>query len=246
MRNEDEKSERRGFFPPTRWSLVRNVRADRTTIALDALGSLFSLYRQPLVTFLRHSGHSVTEAEELVQGFFAHAVESQLLVKAAPERGTLRSFLLSSLKHYTVSEFRKRGAQKRGGGRPNVPLEEVTELDQEQLLDPNGIPAERCYDLAWARSIARQAAAALEQSLHQKGKRHLFVRLSPFLLSGAPTTGYESAASALGISTNALKLALQRLRRAYYAELRKAVSVTVATSAETDDEVRYILELLKL
>lgn len=246
MSEQNEKKEGRGFFPPTRWSLVKNAKADRTTVALDALGSLFTVYRQPLVAYLRYSNHPPNEAEELVQGFFAHAVETQLLKKASPERGTLRSFLLSSLKNYVISEARKRSALKRGGGQPNLSLEEVTREDYDQWVDPNGMAPEQYYDIAWARSIARQAIASLEESLRAKDKHHLFVRLSPFLLSGNQTTTYEDAAAGLGISMNALKLALQRLQRAYYAELRKAILGTGSMRSEADDEVRYVLEILKV
>jgi len=51
-------------------------------------------------------------------------------------RGKFRSFLLSSLKNFLVNEWQRAHAEKRGGGRSFLSLEEQREAETRLLTDP--------------------------------------------------------------------------------------------------------------
>jgi hypothetical protein len=54
---------------------------------------------------LRHRGHALPEAQDLVQGFFAHLLEQNTLSRADREKGRLRTFLLGSMQNFLCNEY---------------------------------------------------------------------------------------------------------------------------------------------
>ena len=56
------------------------------------------------------------DAEDLTQGFFALLLQRRNFDDVRKEKGRLRSYLLTSLKHFLVSEHRRAMAVKRGKG----------------------------------------------------------------------------------------------------------------------------------
>jgi len=70
-----------------------------------------------------------------------------------------------------------------------------------------------------------------------------FERLQEFL-TGAGTGTYRKAASDLGMTEDAVKVAVHRLRHRYGEMLRKEVEETVADPAQVDGEIRYLLAVI--
>src|SRR5256714_14667684 len=82
-------------FQTTHWTLVLRARQTQSEIsAQKALSNFCEAYWPPLYAFLRHRGHASPEAQDLVQGFFAHLLEQNTLSRADQEKGRLRTFLL--------------------------------------------------------------------------------------------------------------------------------------------------------
>ena len=109
--------ERSPNFPDTRWSLVlaasgRDADDARARAALDELSGQ---YWFPLYAFARRCGHDPAAAEDLTQGFFMLLLSHELLAKADPERGRLRSYLLGTFKNFMSTETRREHREKRGG-----------------------------------------------------------------------------------------------------------------------------------
>ena len=77
------------------------------------LGSA-SAYWPPLYAFARHRGNGPEDAQDLVQGFFQHLIESQALGTIDQAKGRFRSFLLASFQNFMAMERRRAGAEKRG------------------------------------------------------------------------------------------------------------------------------------
>ena len=86
-----------------------------------ALESLCRTYWNPLYAYVRHQGHSPHDAQDLTQEFFARLLEKKYLKLARRERGRFRSFLLKSLKHFLINEWKRGQSQKRGGGGRSSP-----------------------------------------------------------------------------------------------------------------------------
>ena len=68
----------------------------------------------PLYAFLRRSGRSKEDAEDVVQEFFARLHSGDLLGAVDSERGRFRSFILTALKNLDRDVYRSESALKRG------------------------------------------------------------------------------------------------------------------------------------
>jgi len=65
-------------------------------------------------------------------------------------------------------------------------------------------------------------------------------------LSGdAPVSSYRELGEALGMSEDAVKVAVHRLRRRFGELLREEIAETVGDPSEVDDEIRYLLGALR-
>src|SRR5438874_10897704 len=93
-------------FQTTHWTVVLRAREeDSTESAQQALSGFCEAYWPPLYSFLRHRGYSSADAQDLVQGFFAHLLEQNTLIRADQQKGRLRTFLLGSLQNFLYNEF---------------------------------------------------------------------------------------------------------------------------------------------
>src|SRR6185436_7153471 len=103
-------------FATTHWSVVLAAGHGSGTGAQAALEKLCRAYWFPLYVFARRQGNSPEDAQDLTQDFFCRLLEKNYLAKADPDRGKFRTFLLRSLKHFLVNEWKRAGRLKRGGG----------------------------------------------------------------------------------------------------------------------------------
>ena len=109
-------------FTTTHWSVVLEAQGE-SPAAQEALEVLCRTYWRPVYGFVRRQGIRPEEAEDLTQGFFALLLERRDLDAVRKEKGRLRSYLLTALKHFLASEQRRAMALKRGKGQQLVPLE---------------------------------------------------------------------------------------------------------------------------
>jgi len=113
----------RPVFVTTHWSLVLSARDKQSPQSAGALEKLCRAYWYPLYAYVRRSGQSKENAEDLTQAFFARLLEKNFLDSAEQERGRFRSFLLVALKRFLANEWDRLKAQKRGGFQTHVPLD---------------------------------------------------------------------------------------------------------------------------
>src|SRR4030081_2797787 len=103
-------------FQTTHWTLVLQARQiGATESAQQALTAFCEAYWPPLYAFLRHRRYTSTDAQDLVQAFFAHLLAQNTLSRADQAKGHLRTFLLGSLKNFLINEHDRARALKRGG-----------------------------------------------------------------------------------------------------------------------------------
>src|SRR5215831_8214226 len=119
---KDFPTEAMGFHT-THWTVVLGARSGDGPGAAEALGSLCSTYWYPLYAFIRRSGFTPHDAEDLTQGFFYGFLRKDSLTKVDPQAGKFRSYLLVCLKHYVANERRRAHAQRRGAGAQVVRLD---------------------------------------------------------------------------------------------------------------------------
>src|SRR5439155_2584828 len=158
-------------FQTTHWTLVLRARQTQSEIsAQQALSNFCEAYWPPLYAFLRHRGHASAEAQDLVQGFFAHLLEKNTLSRADKEKGRLRTFLLGSLQNFLCNEYDRGHRLKRGGGHQIVSMDEHLPEAEASMMDAAHLSDSRGYDLMWASNIVKRAWQHLQNAFEAEGK----------------------------------------------------------------------------
>ena len=244
-----EVAESRGFGT-TRWSLILSLAgssADEQK-ARDALAELCRTYWRPVFLFVSRQGHSLEEAQDLTQDFFAMILESDWLQRADQHRGRFRSFLLKSLQNFLSHAREKTRAVKRGGRIEFVSWDEWMAEAPSQLSIPTEalafIPPEHLFDLRWAATVVEHALQRLREECEAKGRLRLFETLSVHLTLERGDLSYASLAHTLGIAEAMVKKQLHNLRKRYRWFLRDEVAHTVDNLADIDDEIRHLCAAL--
>ena len=129
-----------GVFPRTRWSVVLAARQQASPESAVALESICRAYWYPLYAYVRRSGYSPHDAQDLTQEFFWRVLEKRWLESADPDKGKLRTFLVVALKRFLAKEWRRESAQRRGGGQTPVPFD--TAFAESRLAADPGL---RCH-----------------------------------------------------------------------------------------------------
>jgi DNA-directed RNA polymerase specialized sigma24 family protein len=213
--------------------------------AREALSGFCEAYWPPLYSFLRHRGFSSADAQDLVQGFFAHLLERNTLVRADQQKGRLRTFLLTSLQNFLFNEYDRARALKRGGGSQIVSIEEHLPEAEAAMLATSHLSDAGCYDLVWASNIVARAWQNLQKAFVAEGKAEWLEELRPFIAGGSATPpNQEEAAARLGVPIATLRTWLSRLRQRYRESLRMEVATTVSNPADVDEELRHLYQIL--
>ena len=167
-------------FTTTQWSVVLSAQGESPS-AQEALEKLCRTYWWPLYGFVRRQGCSPEEAQDLTQGFFARLLERRDLDSVRREKGRLRSYLLTSLKHFMANANRSATAIKRGQGRVPVPLEELLSRERTELEPADTLSADRIYERRWAVTLLDQVLARLGKEYRAAGNASLFEQFEQFL-----------------------------------------------------------------
>ena len=232
-------------FHTTHWSVVvQAVESQPPASAREALGEFCRVYWPPLYTFVRRSGHSPSDAQDLVQGFFAHLLSEDTLSRAERAKGRLRTFLLGALQRYLSNESGRANALKRGGGRQIVSLDDYQADAEAVLLAAGGADEASSYDRVWVRTLVDRAWVRLQGEFAANGKARLLAETKPFLVGGTELPSQEEVAARLGIPFATLRTILRRARQRYRDLLRDEVARTVANPVQVDEELRYLYQLL--
>ena len=233
-------------FQTTHWTMV--LRAGETqsdTSAQKALSNFCEAYWPPLYAFVRHRGHASPEAQDLVQGFFAHVLEQNTLSRADREKGKLRTFLLGSFQNYLFNEYDRARALKRGGGHQILSIDEHLPEAEASMMETMHLSDSAAYDLVWASNIVKRAWQHLENEFETEGKAESLEVLRPFVAGGERTPpNQEEAAAKLGVPIATLRTWLWRLRQRYREALRMEVASTVSDPSEVDQELHYLYQIL--
>ena len=228
-------------FDTTNWSVVLKAGSGDTTGCREALSALCETYWYPVYAFVRRSGASAEDAEDLTQAYFARFLEKRFLDDVRPERGRFRSFLLVSVRNFLHNERDRERAQKRGGGQRPLPLhgEEGEVRYEREPVD--AVTPEVLFERAWVRAVLDRALARLEAESERELRGERFARLRSFLTGDGPEATYAEIAREWGVGESAVRVAVHRLRRRFGAVLRDEVGRTVEDPAEVEEEIRHLL-----
>lgn len=229
-----------GRFQTTRWSLVKRA---GTKEGEDSLAVLCRGYWYPLYAYLRRRGLPVDDAQDLTQGFFLHLFSNPILVRADPEKGRFRSFLLGAMNHFLANERRRQTAGKRGGGIQAISFDSV-EAERRFAMEPvDGVSPEVQFERSWAYALLERVFARLGEDYSQVGKGALFAALHPYLAGKAGQRSYDEVADELGMNANSIGVAIHRMRRRYGELVRAEIAQTVSSSEEIEPELAHLFEI---
>jgi RNA polymerase sigma factor (sigma-70 family) len=232
-------------FVTTHWSVVLSARDPQSPQSAAALEKLCRSYWFPLYAYIRRSGQSKENAEDLTQAFFARLLEKKFLDDAQQERGRFRSFLLVVLKRFLANEWERAHAQKRGGFQTHLSLDtEMAERKFQSEIASAEIPPDRAFERRWALTLLEQTMSRLRSEFEHAGKISEFERLKIFLTADRREIPYAAVAAELGMNESALRVAVHRLRMRYRELFREEIGHTLAEGESVDAELRYLLSVL--
>jgi RNA polymerase sigma factor (sigma-70 family) len=231
-------------FATTHWSVVLTAQGE-SPAAHEALEKLCRTYWRPIYGFVRRQGVGTEDAKDLTQGFFALLLERRDLDAVRKEKGRLRSYLLTSLKHFLASEHRRAMTVKRGKGQQLIPLEEFRTNERVEMEPADPLSANRLFERHWALTLMEQVLRRLKDEYRTAGNAGLFDSLKQLLPDEPGAQSRAEIASQLGMTDNALRQAFHRFRHRYQLLLREEISHTVAIASDVEDELRYLITVLR-
>jgi RNA polymerase sigma-70 factor (ECF subfamily) len=216
-----------------------------SAVAREAMAQLCQLYWYPLYAYARRQGADADAARDLTQGFFEHLLEHELVARAEASRGRFRSYLLQCFKNFASSERARARREKRGGGDLILSLD-VPGMEQRFAGDlADGRDPESLYERQWALAVVEEALRRLRQEFVVAGRERTFTALAPRLTGDPDGVSSRELARELGTTEGTVDVMVHRLRRQYREALSAVVLRTVASPAEVEEELRYLLRVLQ-
>ena len=230
-------------FETTHWSLIIRAGNAGAPDAAAALSTLCETYWYPVYAFIRRSGRSVEDSQDLTQAFFAKVLEKNYFKDARQDRGRFRSFLLASVRHFLSNQRDFDRADKRGGGQALLSLEFDDGERKYQIEPEDDATPETVYERRWALAALEAGMRRLAAKYDSETRRRLFDKLRPFL-TGADPQSYTELSADLDMTEGALRVATHRLRQQFAASLREVIGETVDTADEVSDELRHLMAVV--
>src|SRR5256886_15152585 len=189
----------------TRWSIVLSCTDSQgdEEKAHAALAELCKIYWRPVFAFICRQGHSVPDAQDLTQDFFAMVLKGRLLQRADRSRGRFRSLVLKALQNFLHDAVDKRHARKRGGDVEFVSWDDwMAEAPSQLTVSAQALeswPAEQLFDLRWAATVVEHALRRLREECEGQGRLRAFEALRPCLGAERQDVSYPTLSHTLGV-----------------------------------------------
>ncbi len=226
----------------TNWEDVFRAADDDPAVRREALGCLLTRYRRLLKARLASRyGFSEDDAEDLLQDFIQKKIlEEEILEEADPARGRFRTFLLTVLERFTISELRKRGARKRKADQAGS-LNGVEEPFVFTSTRPHPL------DAAWAVGTLVDAARRLHEDYATRKRPDLwgvFVGRVLALVAGGQAVPTEQLVRQYHFRTSTEAYNAQTTVRRRFGALLREVIAEEFGSADVPTRLRELYELV--
>jgi len=240
----DGTTHRGAAFTTTHCSVVLEAQSP-TPAAQAALEKLCATYWRPIYGFVRRQGVGPEEAKDLTQGFFALLLERRDFDAVRKEKGRLRSYLLTSLKHFLTNEHERGMAIKRGEGQRLVALDQLCEDERAGFEPADTSTPDQIYERRWALALMNQVLIRLGEEYRTARNVVLFDRLKAVLTYEPDCPSQAQIANELAMTENAVNQAFHRLRERYRLLLREEIAHTVMAPGDIEDELRHLVAVLR-
>jgi DNA-directed RNA polymerase specialized sigma24 family protein len=227
-------------FPDTRHSVLEALRTSDPESRRAAADLLVRAYRAPVLAALGGKWNlEAADAEDLVQEFFATALEKEWLQRFDPNRARFRTFLRIAADRFAANAHQAQRRLKRGGALSARPLE-----DQELIGADGDEEADRKFRAVWVRSVFELAHAALIGETEAE-ERYIHLRLfeaydlSELADDARPT--YAELAAQHGLSDTQVINHLAWARRRFRSHVLEVLRRLAGSEAEYREDVRDLL-----
>jgi RNA polymerase sigma factor (sigma-70 family) len=231
-------------FPQTRWSVVLAAKRETSAASAAALETICRAYWYPLYAYVRRSGYSSHDAQDLTQEFFCRLLEKRWLDTADREKGRLRTFLIVVLKKFMVSEWRRVSSQRRGGGHLHVQMDTAFAESRYAAESESRLQPDEAFDQQWAITLHDLTLERLENEFAAAGKANEFDALKDCLMAVHGKIDYASVAERIGFSEGAARVAVHRLRKRFREIYREEIAQTLSETADVEAELRHLARAL--
>lgn len=233
------------LFAHTPWTIIIAAGQTNNAASEKALEHLCRAYWPPIYGHLRMKGHTTHQAQDLAQEFFTRLLRGGAFAGVSPEKGRFRSFLLASLKHFLINEWKRERTLKRGGGAILVDLDALEPSVRNACEPHSGEDPERAYDKRWALTLLAKVRLRMQKEYEAAGQLDRHDALKGYLLDGEEPTSYAETSTRLGISESAVKSAVYKIRQRFGQLLRAEIARTVTTDEEVEEELRELIAALR-
>lgn len=226
--------------------MVVAARRETSVESAAALESICRAYWYPLYAYVRRSGHSAHDAQDLTQEFFSRLLQKRWLDSADREKGKLRTFLIVALKKFMAKEWRRASAQKRGGGRSHVPMDTAFAESRYAADSSSELRADDIFEQQWALTLLELTVNRLRGEFAAAGKPEDFEEMKTCLMAERGGIDYASVAGRLGLSEGAARVAVHRLRKRFREIFREEIAQTLSEETDLHGELRHLAQALAL
>jgi RNA polymerase sigma-70 factor (ECF subfamily) len=229
-------------YPPTRISLLVEVKGSDDKKQFAALSELCRIYWYPVYSTARKCGCPAQDAADLTQELFRRLVKNDGFASIQKERGRLRAYLRTSVKRLCQENYRRETAGKRIPGRVLYPID-AEEGDARYLREElsGGEAPDIHFDRMWIQALLREVENRLAEEFNYGPMKARFEALRPYIMDGSAKIGYAELAAELGVKEGALKTSLSRLRTRFREAFRAEVAHIVSDEDAVEDEIRSLL-----
>jgi len=230
-------------FQSTRWSVIVRAKDASLSVKQEALDELLKQYLPPIRRYLRIKRRiKPDEIEDFVQGFVtSRIVEKDLVGRTDRERGKFRTFLLTALDRYLISEFRYKNAGKRSPG-SIAAIQDVPEYASAQS-EPS-----RLFEVEWARQVVRRGLMRMCRQCRALGRRDEWEIFKCRLLGpiyGRPKPAYRTIVEQFGLKSPAqVSKLLIRSKKRFDSSLRSVIKEYALDPEQIDEEINDLMRIL--
>lgn len=240
----DPGTGQRPNFPLTRWSLMQRAQGGDERDRREALDEMARTYWWPLHCFLSRSRVPEEEARDLVQGFFLSLLEKDLIRGFDPVRGRFRTYLLACLKGYWGDQRDHERAQKRGGGKAPLALDDGP--DGRRLEVPGkDLTPEEAYERAWAIAKMEWAVARVRREMEARGEAKAIEVLDAYVRSDDPARpGTAELARRTGLAEKNVRYLFEHIRKQIKRALFEQLIEETGGKTEAEEELAWLFACL--
>lgn len=158
-------------FPTTHWSLVELANVKSSDAQREALARLIQLYLPALKSYLMQARRMPPDqADDVLHEFVARKVlEDELVGHADRARGKFRTFLITALNNFYVSQLRAEHARTRRPAGSFIPSDQC----ESEVTDPGVRPGD-AFERDWARTVLSRAVDWMREECRASARQDVW------------------------------------------------------------------------